>query len=798
MPKASLIQNAFNAGELSPTLEGRTDVDKYQRGCKILQNMIPMIEGPAIKRSGTRFVKPVVNSANNTTLIPFEFSTTQAYILEFGDLYMRVYKDNGLVLESALNITNITAASPAEITAGTHGYTSGDEVFITGTGVSALDGRYFTLTVTGATTFTVPADGTGWSTGGTSSRVYKLTTPYAHADVASLAFAQSADVLYMAHESYAPRKISRTAHTSWSITEIGFDWAPFLDENGDTSVTVYSSAATGSVTLTASSGIFTSDMVGGYVKLREIVGSNHDLWAPSASISTGNTRRWEGNVYEATSTGTGGTRPPIHDTGTESDGGVDWIYRHSGEGYAEITAFGSSTSVTATVIKRFPASVVGSGNATHRWSMGAWSDEYGYPRAVAFYEDRLLWAGSTNNPQTIWGSKSGDYENHQRSSDDDGAYVYTINTDQVNVIEWMSPGKVLVIGTVGGEFIMSASSLDEAITPTNVRVTRQQTKGSKQGVRALRIGSSVLFVQRSGRKVRDMSYSFNNDAYEAPDRTLLSREISQSGLISAAYQQEPNQVVWYARGDGQVACLTLEKEENVIGWHRHVIGGTNAKVESIAVIPHPEGDADQVWMVVSRTINGSTKKYIEYMEKTWEETKDPEDAFFVDSGLTYDGSPTTSLSGLDHLEGESVVILADGATHPPKTVSSGAITLDRSASVVQVGLEYYGSLQTMRFDGGAADGTAQGKTKRITNATIRLYQTGPGLWVGPNLTDMEEVHFRDSGMSMDSPVPLFDGDKGPIEWPEGYEQDARVAIQHRLPLPCTIIAIMPQLVTQDR
>lgn len=803
MPKASLIQNAFNAGELSPTLEGRTDIDKYRRGCKILENYIPMIEGPAVKRSGTRFVKPVVNSAHSTVLIPFEFSTTQAYILEFGDNYMRVYRNNGLVLESAQTITGITQANPAVVTISSHGFSNGDEIYIAGVGgMTELNGRYFTVANKTTNTFELSGeDSTGYTaytSGGTASRVYELSMPYNQEDVASLAFAQSADILYIAHEDYAPRKISRTGDAAWTETEIDFDEPPFLDENTDTSITVYASGATGAVNLTASSGIFTADMVGGAVKLREIVGMNHDLWTTSDSVSTGDTRRWEGNVYKATSTGTTGSRPPIHDTGTENDGGVDWEYQHSGYGYVTITAFSSSTAVSGLSATPLPDSVITSGNATHRWSMGAWSDEYGYPRAVAFFEDRLLWAGSKNNPQTIWGSKTGDYENHADGINDDDGFVYTINSDQVNVIEWLSPGKVLVIGTVGGEFIMSASSLDEAITPTNVRITRQQTKGSKQGVRAIRVGSSVLFVQRSGLKVRDMSYSFNNDSYEAPDRTLLSREITKTGIISAAYQQEPNQVVFYARTDGQLACLTLEKEEDVIGWHRLKIGGTDAKVESVAVIPHPDGDTDQVWMVVSRTVGGSTVKHIEYLEKVWSEDDAAEDAFFVDSGLTYDGSPVTTVSGLDHLEGETVSILADGATHPDKTVSSGSITLERSASVIHAGLPYTATLQTMRMDGGAADGTAQGKTKRITNATIRLYQAGPGLWVGPNLTDMEEVHFRDSSMAMDEPVPLFTGDKGPIEWPEGYEQDARVAVQHRLPLPCTIIAIMPQLVTQDR
>lgn len=729
MPKASPILTSFNAGEWSPKLEGRVDLEKYSNASRILENFIPQIHGGLEKRQGTRHVLEVKNSANSTILIPFEFSTEQAYVLEFGDLYMRVFKDNGVVL---------SGPSP-----------------------------------------------------------YELVTPYAAADVASIQYAQSADVLYLAHPEYAPRKISRTGHTSWTITEIDFDWAPFLPENSDQSVTVYASAATGSgVTLTASSSIFTSNMVGGYVKLREVPGSNHDLWEPGVAVAATSTRRYNNLVYYTTAGGTTGTRPPIHETGTESDGGVtDWEYYHAGDGYLKVTGFTSGTVVTGDVVKRIPASTVGAPNATWRWAMGAWSDEYGYPTTVTFFEDRLIWGGTTNNPQTLWGSKTGDYENHESGTNDDDAYIYTINSDQVNAIKWLSPERVLLIGTTGGEFAMRASSLEEAITPTNVRVTAETQFGSK-AIKAIRVGNATLFVQRAGRKVREMQYEFDSDSYQAKDVSLLSEHITLPSVTNLVYQNQPGQVIWGVRSDGILLGFTYERTESVFGWHRHPLAG--AKVKSLAVIPHPDGDRDQLWLVAERTINGSTVQYVEYLEKEWERTNDIEDAFFVDSGLTYDGAATTTLTGLDHLEGETVTILADGSAHANKVVTSGAITLDRSASVVHVGLGYNATHQTLRLEAGAADGTAQGKTKRITNVTIRMDQTGPGLWYGPSTTTMDEISFRDSSMAMDAAIPLFDGDKGPLPWPEGYEQDGRITLQHRLPLPCNILALMPQVVTQDR
>lgn len=729
MPKASPIQSSFNAGQISPRLEGRTDIDKYRSGCKTLENYIPLVGGAAMKRSGTRFVREVKDSSAKTRLIPFQFNTEQSYILEFGNLYIRFYTLSGILLDSG---------SP-----------------------------------------------------------YEIVTPYTTADIDNIQFTQSADVMYLAHMSHAPRKLSRLAATSWTLTEIDFVWPPFQQENISTT-TVYVGADTGTTTATASASIFTSDMVGGHLKLREIIASVNDEWATGVAITTGDVRYYDGNVYVAASTANTGTRPPVHDSGTVSDGGVDWTFQNDGKGYAKITGYTSATVVSIEVPAdiKLPKSVVGSGNATTRWSLGKWADEYGYPKSVNFFEDRLLWAANTAFPQNLWGSKSGDYENHKSGTNDDDAIDYTINSDQVNVIQWISPGKVLVIGTAGGEFVMSASSREEAVTPTNVRIVRQTNYGSKE-IAPVRIGSTVLFVQRSGEKLREYVYQFDTDSYDAPDLTILAENITYGGISQMSYQQEPNRLLWLVRSDGALVCMSYERPENVIAWHDHPVGG-GGTVESIASIPHPDGDSDQLWMIVNRTINSSTKRYVEILQKDWRSSDTASSAFFVDSGLSYSGASTTTISGLDHLEGETVSVLADGATHPDKVVASGSITLDRSASVAQVGLSYNATLQTMRMDYGAADGTSQGKTKRLTNISFMLYQTGPGLHFGPSLTDLDELHFRDSNMAMDSPVDIFDGIKGPLPWPGGYEQDAYVFIRHQLPLPCTILAIMPQMVTQDR
>ena len=721
MPKASPIQNSFNAGELSPQLKGRVDLrDKYNNGCEILENFLPQIHGPARKRPGTRFVAEVKDSTKTTKLISFQYSTEQAYILEFGDQYIRFYKDGGVIL---------SGGSP-----------------------------------------------------------YEISTPYAHTELTELQYAQSADVMYIAHPNHPPYKLGRSSDTSWSMTAVEFDWPPFNDLNvGATTITASAVTGTG-ITLTASAALFDAGMVGAYFKFEEVVASKYDLWESGDSITAGDKRIYDGNVYEATTSATTGSRPPIHTEGNESDGAVNWDFLNDGQGYVEITAYSSTTSVTATVKQTLPDSATA---GTTKWAEGAWSDNFGYPKTVSFYEDRLWFAGNDNRPQTLWASTSGDYENHKYGTNDDDALNYTINSQEVNTIEWLSPGKVLSVGTSGGEFIVSASSLDEAITPTNVRIAPQTTYGSVPNVRPFRVGNAILFFQRSGRKLRELTYSFESDAYVAPNMTVLAEHITQSGVVDMSYQQEPYQIVWTPCSCGTLIGMTYERTEDVVGWHRQLVGGS---VESVATIPHWDNDQDSTWLIVQRTIDGNSVRYIEYIEKYLNDVY----SFYVDCGLTYDGSAVTTISGLDHLEGEEVAILADGYVHPNRTVVSGEITLLKAASVVNIGLAYTATMKTMPLEAGAADGTAQGKTMRINNIVLRLFETGPGLWYGPDTTTMDEYQTRGSSSPMDEPVPLFTGDTKLLAWPGEYQQSPQITVQHRLPLPCTLIAVMPQVTTYDR
>ena len=412
MARVAVQLTNFTGGELSPRLDGRNDLQKYPTGCKTLENMIVFPHGSAARRSGTQFVAEVKDSSKETRLIPFEFSTTQTYILEFGNQYIRFYKDDGQILSSG--------------------------------------------------------------------SAYEISSPYLEAELFDIKFAQSADVMYICHPNHAARKLARTGHTSWSLTEVEFIEGPFLDTN---------------ITTTT----FTS--------------SDHTVGTGRTITASSTTGINDGQGFLTT------------DVGRQ-------IKIHSGWGV--ITARNSTTQVTVTIEEDF-----GTSNVVTNWSLGAFSDTTGHPSCVTFFEQRLVFAATLSQPQTIFFSKSGDYENMDENRTgtiaDDDAIIYTIASNQVNAIRFMTATRTLIIGTAGGEFAVSGGGTDNAITPTNILIKKQSNNGAAN-VDALAVGNATIFLQRAKRKLRELAYNFDVDGYVAPDLTILAEHISETGfkLISSS------------------------------------------------------------------------------------------------------------------------------------------------------------------------------------------------------------------------------------------------------------------------
>jgi len=801
MARVSSIITNFRAGEISPRLEGRIDLQKYNEAVKDLNNMIVFPQGGVTRRPGTYYAG-TTKDGGQVRLINFEFSDTQAYVLEFGNLYVRIYKDGGLVTATTTAISAITKANPAVVTSNSHGLNNGDRVFITSVvGMTEVNNREFT--VAGKTTNTFQLSGvnssafTTYGSAGTSGKIIEVTTPYTAAQLATINFAQSADVLFLAHNSHEPAKLTRTSHTAWTLTDIDFTDGPYLDEN-ITATTLYASADNGSVTITASANLFASTDVGRLIRFREVLEITYDEWAASTSYANNVFVRFNGHVYKNVkgSTQTSGTTPPVHTSGTESYGNLDWQYRHDDTGYVKITGYTNATTVTATVkeddggVSVLPAQVVGSSNATAKWSLGSFSTTTGFPRAIGFYEERLYFAATTDQPQTIFGSVSADFENHTPGIADDSAINVTIASDQVNVIKHLLPARFLQLLTTSAEFTLSGGAGSEPVTPTNVNVLRETTFGTGS-VKPLRAGNSTILIQKGGEKVKEITFDLDTDGLLGVDLTVLADHLARGGLNDMVWQQEPELLIWFVHNDGRLIGLTYDRANATVGWHEHSLGGSGI-VESVTAIP--SGAEDQVYLSVKRTVNSATVRHIVFLKSTYF-NDDVTDAFFVDSGLTYSGSATTSITGLNHLEGVSVTILADGSAHANKTVSGGAITLDRSSSKVHVGYGYTSSLETLRMEAGAEDGIAQGKIKRIHGVTARFFQT-VGAELGPDTNNLDRLPFRDSSMNMDEAVPLFNGDKE-ISFPSGYDNDAKIVIRQTQPLPMTILAIMRRSNTFD-
>lgn len=681
---ADTIINAFNSGEMSPLLEGRTDIEKYYSGCRTLENFLVMSYGGITRRPGTYYIASAKNSDEACRLIPFEYSSEQAYIIEIGDEYMRFYKDGGQILDA-------------------------------------------------------------------NSNTYEISTPYDTdngTDLFEMQYIQSADVMYIVHPNYAPRKLTRTAHASWTLTEIDFERGPFLNENttsttitpvgykiddvnttnevftigGDGNLASYFSAGEnflvgdstgnddvwtvssvaysdpnfditvtgdvtdstadgniivvdGAVTLTASAATFNSNHIGALWQITHTIAGDSASGSFTADGNSSSVAVYLNQKYDFSTHGTwkgtvklqrsydGGTIwkdvKPVH---YENDGNItyseeetvdDALYRlrmesyssgtcnynltsrsHDLDGVVEITAVASTTSATATV-----ESMIGDTSATKYWSEGAWSPDEGYPSCVAFYENKIVYAGNKNSPQTMWFSVSDDWDNFLAGTDDDSAMEYTLAADKVNVIRWLAPQDWLLVGTMGGEWKIGSGSSEEPLTPTAVVCKKQSNYGSAN-IQSVMINNVILFIQRQARKIRELVYSFEQDSWVAPDMTILSEHITDSGIKQVALQKTPDPILWCVRNDGNMPTMTYQREQEVVGWSLQT---TDGDFESVAVIPGD--DEDEVWVSVKRNINNSDVRYIEqFQPRDWGTAQ--RDAFFVDCGLSYDGGAEVDITNI--------------------------------------------------------------------------------------------------------------------------------------------------------
>lgn len=600
-----------------------------------------------------------------------------------------------------------------------------------------------------------------------SNAEYEIASPYTEADLPYLSFSQDADVLYISIPSNTvpPKVLQRFDHDNWVLSTLDFIDGPYLDANTTTTTITPSGVAVGaSITLTASAALWVSTDVNRLVR-----------WRQTSSTS--------------------------------------W-------GYCKITSYTSSTVVQATVMK-----ALGVAGASTEWRLGAFSETTGYPALVTLHEGRLVFARTRTKPNFVWLSESQGYGGTQvlwapsaisGTVSDSSSIYFPLSAGDVSTIMWMSSGSVLAIGTADAEWVVEGSDTAKALSPTNTRATRRTTHGSLLNVPAVRIDGTVMFAKGSGSRVNRFVFNFGKDEYESTNISLLGEHLfAGKEVAEMVYAPEPLSVMWVRFTDGTLAALTFVDSEDVGGWSEHQITGRNYTgsfaggaamgvlgltysdaiehgiVESMAVIPSSDRRYSELWMVVKRTINGSTVRYIEVMERAFFKD-DQEDAVYLDCSLSYDGAPVTTLSGLDHLEGEEVGILADGAQHANQTVTGGSITISTEARKVTVGLPYVGDIETLDFDAvNQFNGSSMGQIRRISQVSVRLFETGLLYHARADQGDdaLTLLEPREANTPQDTAPPLKTGIYK-LDHEPSWDLSARLHIQFRSPLPATVAAIM--------
>lgn len=821
-----LLSN-FLGGEVSPRIWSRPDVQKVASGCRTIENGIVLVHGGIYKRSGTKYVVNTKDTSRHE-LVNFQYSDEASYRLLFGNGYIWVMKDQGVVTHTAETITNISQAANAVVSIAGHGFSNGDWVYITDVaGMTSVNNRaYEVINVTTNSFELSGCDTTGFSaytSGGSCAKMVEIETSYTTAQLPDLRFTQINNYLYIVHPAHPPARLTRSSDTAWSLGNIDTSTGPWDSFNTDEDVTMTMSSFSASAhstwgthaegetfTMTCSEALFTENMVGTHFRLWEEgddtgvsnppVGDADVTWFPDFPCYT-----LDGKVYGMSNDNTGKTtwnhitRVPAQSFGTvrvyiHDNSAVlyfDSTFLHPQYCIVQVTGYTSSTVVTCQIVKHYmPKSIVDGG--TSYWQGSAWTADNGYPYAITFFESRLFFGGSTTSKTVIWSSKVGLFEDFTDGAEDNDAITYRIASGSSDVIRWLSGRRVLSAGTAGSEFYIGASSDQQKVTATNIKAVIQTDLGTA-AVRNIGIDQSVLFGQKNGDptnyplRLREYQFQPRQDQFISTDLTIFAEHITGSGFVDIDFQRDQDPLIWLLRADGVLAACTYEKDQEVLSWHRHVISGTDAVVKCICVGPGASGD--ELWMQVNRTIDGETASYVEVLQPRHRELIDARNtSFMLDSGLQYSGSAVDEITGLYHLRGQTVKYLADGYVYSGTVSSLGVLELDESASVVTVGLPYTFVAETTELEAGRPGDSSLAQPTHIDQMWIRVLDSYGGS-VGPDSSTLEPLLYRNGTQSIGAAGDMFTG-YIPVDFPEGYEREIIIRIEQDDPLPFLVTTIL--------
>jgi len=837
---------AMNYGYISPKLRGRVDLDFYDQALDYLQNYKVTAQGEASLREGSIFVATTKNN-NPARLVPFIYQTEQAYILEFTDSFIRMYRDHGLNTETPQAITNITQADPAVVTYdGADTYANGDPIVLSGVGgmTQVNDIEYMVANVNvGANTFelqtpaAVNIDTTGfgaYTSGGTVAEIVQVASTLLEDDLFEFDYTQTENTMYLVHADFAPQKLTRTSHTAW--TNVIFD----------------------------------------------IISNPFGTTKAAGQIIT--------NITQA--------NPAVVTIATHGYSNGDIVFLSGGTGMTEVN--NKNFTVRNVALNTFELEDYDStDNAAHTGAAGIAEKftAFSYPSIVTLFDGRLIYGASDAFPTRMWFSKireDGELDDFTTGTLDSDAIIYKLRADQANRIRWILGAENYIgVGTSGAEFRVTGGGDNNAITPTNISVKPTSFNGVST-VRPIRLDSYILYPQRNGRTVRSFEYNALQDGYTSPDRTLLADHIGSSKFKQFSFTAGTPNIIWGVRNDGKLAGLTFDPAQQVVAWHLHK---TNGLWGSVATIPDADED-DELWQMVTRTINGQTRRSVEYVPNqaeipifedffTGEDNKLADETTWLsalwnvqktlvhcDSALRYDGrdlatvditiagdlevddlvtvtasapfftaamanelrriqSPdggqieitgfnsdtevtgiikydvetaswltgewyfmAKGLAGLNHLEGETVVILADGGVQEDEVVTDGEVTLDDDAGYVIVGLAMIGIGKTQDVNGGAELGSAMTKERAMTKMGVRIRAT-LGTKFGTSLYNLENPSYRELGSVAGRPPHLISG-VIEVQMPDGWEQEKYIYWMHDKPVPSHIQYLQPLMETMEK
>ncbi|MDW9762151.1 hypothetical protein GOB02_21680 [Sinorhizobium meliloti] len=817
MPSANAFQTNFSAGELSPRLYARVDVGKYMNGCSKIENFIVQRFGGIRKRGGTEFINEAKDSAKAVRLIPFTFSVTQAYILEFGDLYIRIYTNGGIVESGGSPVEVVSPYSQSEIF-DIQFAQSADVLYIVHPNHAP---RQFSRT--SATTFTIEEMG--------------------FEDGPFLEINDSSTTLEPASYGALTPVMTGLSSPSGTVTSTGSEASAYLVFDKDSGTDgVWGTNTQGFVAYQLPSGSAVVDHY--YVTATDgentistpinwkIEGSNNgtdwvvlDSRQGESGWAGGETRFYRFSNKTAYSyhrfrwlgvDGSSGTRiaeigfnkAPVSQTAfnltASSASGINggsgflttdvgrMIRLQGSDGqwrWAEIMSRTSSTVVTI----KLHGQPLPDLSPIINWRLGAWSDETGWPASVGFYNGRLCFARTSEQPQTVWMSVVDDFTSFTVSDplQDDDAITATVASDSLNEIKWIAEGTELFLGTTASIRTIGPTTSTSAFSPTNIQQKREANYGASD-VAPVRVGNNAIYAGYYRKDVREIAYSFDVNGYISNNLSLLSEHIPAPGIKQMAYAQDPDAIVWACDDNGVLFGMTYERDQEVIAFHTHPIGGTSAVVESVATIPG--SGSDEVWVLVRRTVNGSTKRYIERLSSGMTDYETLSDATFLDSHLNYSGASATVITGLSHLNGASVYAWTSAGVQGPYTVASGQITLGSAVTWACVGLQYTSVMETLSPEAAARGGTAQTRIGRITEVFLRLDRSMNGK-IGPADGTLETIEYT-TGTDYDgeygSDTALFTGDARvsvAMEW----ERGKRLRVEHSSPTPFHLLGLITEI-----